>query len=68
MSPQRGVGPRVVSMGSGGSGQLSPLAPTTHGIELHHLKAFAEGGEHTEENLTLRCRAHNALAAEEAGR
>jgi hypothetical protein len=37
----------------------------THRLELHHLRAFARGGEHTEENLTLRCHAHNALAAEE---
>ncbi|HVJ16502.1 MAG TPA: hypothetical protein VM686_13770, partial [Polyangiaceae bacterium] len=37
----------------------------THGLELHHLCAFAQGGEHTVENITLRCRAHNALAAEE---
>jgi hypothetical protein len=37
----------------------------THRLELHHLRAFARGGEHTEENLTLRCHAHNALAAEQ---
>jgi hypothetical protein len=37
----------------------------TRRLELHHLKAFAQGGEQTESNLTLRCRAHNALAAEE---
>lgn len=37
----------------------------THGLELHHLEAFAKGGEHSEQNLTLRCRAHNALAAEQ---
>jgi 5-methylcytosine-specific restriction endonuclease McrA len=37
----------------------------THRLELHHLHAFARGGEHTKENLTLRCHAHNALAAEE---
>jgi hypothetical protein len=37
----------------------------THRLELHHLKAFARGGEHTADNLTLRCHAHNALAAEE---
>jgi hypothetical protein len=37
----------------------------THGLELHHLRAFAQGGEHTEANLALRCRSHNALAAEE---
>ena len=37
----------------------------THCLELHHLRAFARGGEHHLTNLTLRCRAHNALAAEE---
>jgi hypothetical protein len=37
----------------------------THRLELHHLRAFALGGEHTEHNLTLRCHAHNALAAED---
>jgi hypothetical protein len=37
----------------------------THGLELHHVTAFAQGGEHSAANLTLRCRAHNALAAEE---
>jgi hypothetical protein len=37
----------------------------THLLEVHHVKPFARGGEHTAQNLTLRCRAHNALAAEE---
>jgi hypothetical protein len=37
----------------------------THCLELHHLRAFALGGDHEAVNLTLRCRAHNALAAEE---
>jgi hypothetical protein len=37
----------------------------THHLELHHLKPFATGGEHTLENLSLRCAAHNALAAEQ---
>jgi len=37
----------------------------THGLELHHLRAFARGGEHALDNLVLRCRAHNTLAAEE---
>ncbi len=37
----------------------------TCGLELHHIKAYALGGEHSEANLTLRCRAHNALAAEQ---
>jgi len=36
----------------------------THCLELHHVRAFALGGDHTAQNLTLRCRAHNALAAE----
>jgi hypothetical protein len=34
-------------------------------LELHHLVSFARGGEHRLDNLTLRCRAHNALAAEQ---
>jgi 5-methylcytosine-specific restriction endonuclease McrA len=37
----------------------------THCLEFHHLAPFARGGEHTPSNLTLRCRAHNAMAAEE---
>jgi 5-methylcytosine-specific restriction endonuclease McrA len=36
----------------------------THHLEFHHLVPFALGGEHTTENLTLRCAAHNTLAAE----
>jgi len=36
----------------------------THCLELHHLRPYALGGGHSAENLTLRCRAHNALAAE----
>ncbi len=34
------------------------------GLELHHRVPFARGGPATLENLRLRCRAHNALAAE----
>jgi hypothetical protein len=34
-------------------------------LELHHEEAYALGGPTTESNLSLRCRAHNALAAEE---
>ena len=37
----------------------------THHLELHHLKPFGKGGRHTLANLALRCRAHNALAAEQ---
>jgi hypothetical protein len=37
----------------------------THGLELHHVRACALGGEHSEAIIVLRCRAHNALAAED---
>jgi hypothetical protein len=37
----------------------------THYLELHHLKPFAQGGENIASNLTLRCAAHDALAAEQ---
>jgi 5-methylcytosine-specific restriction endonuclease McrA len=36
----------------------------THGLELHHSTPFSRGGAHSQRNLTLRCRAHNDLAAE----
>jgi hypothetical protein len=34
-------------------------------LELHHLKPFGRDGQHHADNLTLRCAAHNALAAEQ---
>ena len=34
-------------------------------LELHHQHAHALGGPATAKNVTLRCRAHNALAAEQ---
>jgi hypothetical protein len=34
-------------------------------LEYHHEQAWALGGETSVENIALRCRAHNALAAEE---
>jgi hypothetical protein len=34
-------------------------------LELHHIKAFARGGQHRLDNVTLHCHAHNALAAEQ---
>jgi len=37
----------------------------THRLELHHVDPFARGGAQTTDNLTLRCKAHNALAAEQ---
>jgi 5-methylcytosine-specific restriction endonuclease McrA len=36
---------------------------STHDLEFHHKKAFARGGCHDVSNLTLHCRAHNALEA-----
>jgi hypothetical protein len=37
----------------------------THRLEFHHVIPFAAGGQHLASNITLRCAAHNALAAEE---
>ncbi|MCC6667257.1 MAG: HNH endonuclease [Polyangiaceae bacterium] len=37
----------------------------TSGLEMHHDHAFALGGPATDGNLSLRCKAHNALAAEQ---
>ncbi len=37
----------------------------TRYLELHHLQSFAKDGPHLASNLTLRCAAHNALAAED---
>src|SRR5882672_7280438 len=37
----------------------------TFGLELHHRHAHALGGSATLENLELRCRPHNTLAAEQ---
>jgi hypothetical protein len=39
--------------------------PETHRLEFHHLKPFAQGGDHRASNLTVRCAGHNALAAQE---
>lgn len=36
----------------------------TRHLEFHHLQPFAKNGPHVVSNLTLRCAAHNALAAE----
>jgi hypothetical protein len=37
----------------------------TTGLEIHHRKAHALGGPNTTDNLELRCKSHNGLAAEE---
>ncbi len=34
-----------------------------HKLELHHLREFSLGGEHSVENLTLHCFAHNQRRA-----
>ena len=36
----------------------------TRGLEFAHLRAWAKGGEHSVDNLCLRCRAHNAWEAD----
>ncbi|MGZ3696155.1 MAG: HNH endonuclease [Bdellovibrionota bacterium] len=38
---------------------------STYDLELHHIKSYAKGGEHTVENLQLRCFTHNQLHARE---
>ena len=37
----------------------------TTALELHHERPFTRGGPATAENIRLRCRAHNELAAEQ---
>jgi 5-methylcytosine-specific restriction endonuclease McrA len=39
--------------------------PETGGLEIHHDQPFAKGGAMTLDNLALRCRPHNDLAAEQ---
>lgn len=36
----------------------------TRCVEFAHLEPWAKGGEHSEHNITLRCRAHNAFEAD----
>jgi 5-methylcytosine-specific restriction endonuclease McrA len=33
-------------------------------VQFHHIKPWSMGGDHSVDNLTLRCKAHNDLAAE----
>jgi hypothetical protein len=37
--------------------------PARERLEFHHLTPFAQGGDHSEANVTLRCRMHNAYQA-----
>jgi 5-methylcytosine-specific restriction endonuclease McrA len=36
-----------------------------HDLEFHHKHPFARGGDHSPANLTLMCRTHNTLVAEQ---
>jgi hypothetical protein len=36
-----------------------------HDLEFHHKHPFGRGGDHSPANLTLMCRAHNTLLAEQ---
>ncbi len=36
-----------------------------HDLEFHHKEPFARGGDHSPGNLTLMCKAHNTLLAEQ---
>jgi len=38
--------------------------PARERLEFHHVVPFAQGGDHSESNVTLRCAGHNALQAE----
>ena len=38
---------------------------STWQLELHHIRPFSIGGEHSVENLALRCRTHNLLEAQQ---
>ena len=46
--------------------EMGDRCPARSGLEFDHAKPLAQGGETTVENVRLRCRAHNQLAAEEA--
>ena len=45
--------------------ELGTRCRETRFLELHHKRAHALGGGETTRNLTMRCQAHNALAAEQ---
>jgi hypothetical protein len=40
------------------------ICGTRHGLQLDHIMPFSWGGEHSADNLTLRCGAHNRFRAE----
>jgi 5-methylcytosine-specific restriction endonuclease McrA len=46
-------------------GETGQRCRETRRLQFHHLDPFARGGVHSADNLTLRCAAHNRLAAEE---
>jgi 5-methylcytosine-specific restriction endonuclease McrA len=40
------------------------ICGTRHGLQLDHIMPFSWGGEHSVDNLTLKCGAHNRFRAE----
>jgi hypothetical protein len=59
---------RVVEARDGGRcayrDALGRRCPKLHDLEFHHRKPFAQGGDHSVDLLSLMCRTHNALVAE----
>jgi hypothetical protein len=60
---------RSVWLRDGGACQyIDPLTKrkclSRHGVQLDHIKPFAQGGAHTKENLRLLCGAHNRWRSE----
>jgi 5-methylcytosine-specific restriction endonuclease McrA len=59
---------REVSKRDGG--QCTHVAPDgrrcseRHFLEFHHIRPYAQGGEATVDNITLRCRRHNQYEAD----
>ena len=43
------------------------VCASKHAVEFEHLNPYSLGGEHSLENLTLRCRAHNQHSARKLG-
>lgn len=48
-------------------GKDGVICGSQYRLHIHHLKAFAKGGLHTTENLSVRCQAHNLYEAKAEG-
>ena len=44
--------------------KINEQCTSTYRLHIHHIKPFAQGGEHTIENLTLHCASHNNFMKE----